>query len=158
MKKLGKWAVVTGATDGIGKAYAMALAKKGMSVVLISRTESKLQAVAQEISEKCPDVETSYVVCDYSKFDENARTTVSKAISGLEVGVLVNNVGVSYAYPKFFHELSENEVADLMMMNVDSTTWMTKMVIGGMVERKKGAILNIPTKELLIQVLRTVDE
>lgn len=143
LRKLGQWAVVTGATDGIGKAYAFAFAKKGMSIVLISRTESKLQAVAKEISDKYSDVEVKYVVCDYSNFDEAARKKVSGAISGLEVGVLVNNVGVSYTYPKFFHELADQDVANLMEMNVNSTTWMTKMVIGGMAERKSGAVVNI---------------
>ena len=44
LKKYGKWVVITGATDGIGKAYAFILAKKGLSLVLISRTEAKLQA------------------------------------------------------------------------------------------------------------------
>mmetsp|Transcript_25733 Transcript_25733/g.38013 ORF Transcript_25733/g.38013 Transcript_25733/m.38013 type:complete len:329 (-) Transcript_25733:164-1150(-) len=145
VKKLGKWAVVTGATDGIGKAYAQALAKKGMSVVLISRTEAKLQAVAKEIDDQnYPGVEkTKYVVCDYSNFDEKARKTVSTAISDLDIGILVNNVGVSYPYPKFFHELSEEQVGSLMEMNVASTTWMTLMVIKGMSERKRGCILNI---------------
>jgi 17beta-estradiol 17-dehydrogenase / very-long-chain 3-oxoacyl-CoA reductase len=65
LKKLGKWAVVTGATDGIGKAYAMALAKKGMSVVLISRTEAKLKEVQGEIIAKGYNgVEVKYIVCD----------------------------------------------------------------------------------------------
>ncbi len=61
MVKLGKWAVVTGATDGIGKAYAMALAKKGMSVLLISRTEAKLQAVKEEIESKGYGVDVKYL-------------------------------------------------------------------------------------------------
>lgn len=52
LAKLGKWAVITGATDGIGKAYALQLAKKGISVLLISRTESKLVEVAKEITDK----------------------------------------------------------------------------------------------------------
>uniref|UniRef100_A0A7S4IX45 Steroid dehydrogenase n=1 Tax=Odontella aurita TaxID=265563 RepID=A0A7S4IX45_9STRA len=144
VKKLGKWAVVTGCTDGIGKAYAQALAKKGMSVVLISRTEAKLQDLQKEINEKGYDgVETKYIVCDYSKFDDKARENVSNEIKGLDIGVLVNNVGVSYRYPRFFHELADDEVANLMEMNVNSTTWMTKFVIGGMVERKRGAIVNI---------------
>ena len=129
---MGEWAVITGATDGIGKAYAMAMAKKGLSIVLISRTESKLQDVAKEISEKCPNVQTKYVVCDYSNFDEAARNKVADAVSGLDVGVLVNNVGVSYTYPKFFHELNDDQVGALMEMNVNSTTWMTKIVIQGM--------------------------
>lgn len=141
--KLGKWAVVTGATDGIGKAYAMALAGKGVSIVLISRTEEKLQAVEKEISMKYGNVQTKYVVCDYSNFDEKAQAKVSNAIKDLDIGILVNNVGISYPFPMYFHELSDDDVAKLMEMNVASTTWMTKMVINGMVERKRGAIINI---------------
>lgn len=143
-KKMGKWAVITGATDGIGKAYALALAKRGMSIVLISRTEAKLQAVAKEIDEKGYEgVETKYIVCDYSNFDKKAQDSVSNAIKDLDIGILINNVGVSYPYPKFFHELSDDQVASLMEMNISSTTWMTKMVIGGMEQRKRGSIVNI---------------
>ena len=119
------------------------MAKKGLNVMLISRTESKLQDVAKEIEALGSGVTTKYVVCDYSKFDEKARTTVKDAVKDLDVAVLVNNVGVSYRYPRFFHELTDDEVMNLMEMNVNSTTWMTRFVLGGMVERKRGAIVNI---------------
>lgn len=142
-KKLGKWAVVTGATDGIGKAYSFAFAKKGMNIMLISRTEAKLEAVKKEIDEKNYGVEVKYLVCDYSKFDEKAQDSVKSAIKDLDVGVLVNNVGVSYRYPVFFDELTNEEIGNLIEMNVNSTTWMTKFVIDGMVERKRGCIVNI---------------
>jgi len=56
LKKFGAWAVVTGATDGIGKAYAFELARQGLSLLLISRTESKLKDTAAEISSKYPKV------------------------------------------------------------------------------------------------------
>jgi len=145
LTKCGKYAVVTGATDGIGKAYALALAKRGMSLVLVSRTESKLKAVADEIDSKnYKGVEkTKYVVCDYSNFDEKTRARVAKELDGLDIGVLINNVGQSYRYPRFFHELSDEEVSGMVEMNVNSTVWMTKMVIDGMAERKRGAIVNL---------------
>ena len=113
--------------------------------MLISRTEAKLQDVQKEILSKgYKGVEVSYVVCDYSKFDQGARDKVSKAVSILEVGVLVNNVGVSYRYPMYFTELTDQEVSDLMVMNIDSTVWMTRMVLPGMLERKRGgAVVNI---------------
>jgi len=136
--------VITGATDGIGKAYAMALAKKGMNVLLVSRTEAKLKAVKEEIDAKGYDsVEVDYVVCDYSNFDTKAKETVSKSMENLDVGVLINNVGVSYRYPRYFHEITDDEVTALIEMNVNSTTWMTRYVIDGMIERKRGAIVNI---------------
>lgn len=132
-----------GILDGIGKAYAFALAKQGMSVLLISRTESKLQDVKKEIEAKNYGGEVSYLVCDYSKFDKATQDKVANVVKGLEVGVLINNVGVSYRYPMFFMELSDNEVSDLLVMNIDSTIWMSRMVLPGMLERKKGAIVNI---------------
>lgn len=141
--KLGKWAVVTGATDGIGKAYAMALARKGLSIVLISRTEEKLKSVEHDINMKYGNVKTKYVVCDYSNFDGTAKAKVNEAIKDLDIGILVNNVGISYPFPMYFDELSDDHVAKLIEMNVTSTTWMTRMVIKGMADRKRGAIINI---------------
>merc|ERR1711988_880091 len=49
LSKCGKWAIVTGATDGIGKAYCIELAKQGLNILLISRTESKLKECAEEL-------------------------------------------------------------------------------------------------------------
>ena len=121
--KFGKYAVITGATDGIGKAYAFALAKRGMSIILISRTESKLQEVAKEIDAKnFKGIEkTKYIVCDYSNFDEKTRNSMEEDLKGLDIGILINNVGQSYRYPRFFHELPKEEIASLMTMNINST-------------------------------------
>lgn len=150
LRKLGSWAVVTGATDGIGKAYAMALAKKRMSVLLISRTEEKLKQVQEEILQKgYQGVEVKYIVCDYSQFDETARTSIQKVVADLDVGVLINNVGVSYRYPRFFHELPDSEVTQLLTMNIDSTVWMTRMVLPKMLEKRRGAIVNISSGSAL---------
>lgn len=143
LKKLGEWAVITGATDGIGKAYAFALAKKGLNIVLISRTESKLEAVGKEIEEKYSGVQTKYIVCDFSNFDQTARASIESSIKELNVGILINNVGISYRYPVYFHELDDERVTQLMEMNINSAVYMTRMVLKGMLERKKGAIVNI---------------
>jgi len=135
---------VTGATDGIGKAYAYEMAKRGMNVVLISRTEVKLQDVKKDIDSKYGSkVETKYIVCDYSKFGVDMRDSIAKELEGLEIGVLINNVGASYRYPRYFHELPVDEIQHLLTMNIDSTVWMTEMVLKGMVERKRGAIVNL---------------
>lgn len=143
LTKLGKWAIVTGATDGIGKAYALALASKGLNVLLISRTESKLKNVKKEIEALGKGVQVKYVVCEYSNFDAKAQAAVKNAVKDLDVGVLINNVGVSYRYPQFYHEINDVEAESLIEMNVRSTTWMTRMVLTDMVERKRGAIINI---------------
>ena len=65
VKVLGKWALVTGATDGIGRAYAEAFAAKGRDVILVSRTLSKLETVASEISQKYK-VKTNVIDIDFT--------------------------------------------------------------------------------------------
>ena len=65
LKNYGSWAVITGCTDGIGKAYAEQLAKRGLNVVLISRTLEKLQEQAKHIKEKY-SVETKIIAADFT--------------------------------------------------------------------------------------------
>ena len=149
-KRYGEWAIVTGASDGIGLAYAKELARKGMKVMLISRTEAKLQAAVETIKAKVPKAELAYLVCDFSKpssewFDRLKGELEAKGCS--DVGVLVNNVGVSYPHAEYLHRLPHEKVDQLIAMNVEATTWMTQLVVGddksGMAGRKRGAIINI---------------
>eukprot|EP00903_Cladosiphon_okamuranus_P007631 g7400.t1 len=142
LKKYGEWAVVTGATDGIGKAMAFEMAKKGMSVLLISRTESKLVGAEAELKAACPKVSVEHLAIDYSNFDASLQAKVAEAIANKDVGVLVNNVGVSYSFPKYFDELTDEEMKSLVEMNVNSTVSMTRLALPGMVARKRGAIVN----------------
>lgn len=124
--RFGSWTVVTGATDGIGKAMAFEFAKKGLNVVLISRSQDKLDECAAELSAKYPKVAVKVLAVDYSDFSAPIRAKVVAFLEGLDVGVLVNNVGISYPYTKFFHELDDERVAQLISLNVESTTWMSR--------------------------------
>jgi len=142
VKTFGQWVVVTGATDGIGKAIAFEVAKQGCNVLLISRTQKTLDEVCAQIrGQHSVDVKTLAV--DFSQFDDVARQKVSSAIADLDVGVLVNNVGASYPYPEFFDDLDPALIQHLIELNITSTTWMTKTVLGGMIARKRGAIVNM---------------
>ena len=146
LRKYGRWAVVTGATDGIGKALCLEFAKQGLDVVLISRTQSKLDDAAKEIEEKF-NVETKTISVDFGGgFDTTKQNKVAKALKGLDIGILANNVGMSYPFTKYYHELTNDECADLVSLNTESTLFMTKIVLGdeaqGMISRKRGAIVN----------------
>ena len=142
-KCYGEWAVVTGATDGIGKAMAFEMARKGMSVLLVARSAEKLAACKEELSAKYPNVQVRTEVVDFANFGKKDTARMTQLLSGLEVGVLVNNVGISYAFPQWFDELTESEIQTLMTVNIESVVWMTRAVLPQMLQRKKGAVVNM---------------
>ncbi|NXG10227.1 HSDL1 protein, partial [Sakesphorus luctuosus] len=141
VKQYGKWAVVTGSTDGIGKAYAEELAKRGVNIILVSRNKEKLEAVSRSISETYK-VETDFIVVDFSKGRE-PYPAIKEALKDREIGILVNNVGMFNAYPDYFTNLSEDVLWDMIHINIASANMMTHIVLPGMVKKKKGAIVNV---------------
>ncbi|XP_075155855.1 very-long-chain 3-oxoacyl-CoA reductase-like [Haematobia irritans] len=151
VRRMGSWAVITGATDGIGKAYTKALAKKGLNVVLISRSLSKLESVAKEIADAY-SVETKVIDVDFTGGSEIFEK-IKKNIQGLDIGVLVNNVGMSYSHPEFFVECIQNDpkfLRDIVSANVHSVTHMTALILPSMVEKKKGVIINVASTAAVI--------
>jgi 17beta-estradiol 17-dehydrogenase / very-long-chain 3-oxoacyl-CoA reductase len=143
LKKAGNWGIVTGATDGIGQAIAFELARKGLNVLLLSRTESKLAATAKEILAKYPSVQVDYIAIDFSDFNSAAQKKVSDNIKDKEIAVLVNNVGMSYPFAKYYDELKLEEVDAMTELNMNSTSRMTYLVLPNMLERKRGYIVNM---------------
>ncbi|XP_059643700.1 very-long-chain 3-oxoacyl-CoA reductase 1-like [Cornus florida] len=143
LKKYGSWALVTGATDGIGKSFAFQLARKGLNLVIVGRNPDKLKEVSESIRGKYGQTQIKTVVVDFSGDLSEGVERIREAIDGVEVGVLVNNVGVSYPYARFFHEVDEKLLSDLIKINVEGTTKVTQAVLPGMIKRKKGAIANI---------------
>lgn len=143
VSRMGEWAIVTGATDGIGKGYAQQLAKRGMNIVLVSRTPYKLQNVAAEIETK-HKVKTKIVDIDFTS-DEDVFERIEKETSGLDIGVLVNNVGMSYEHPEYFLDIEDGgkKCKSIIDCNIRSMIEMTRAILPGMVSRGHGAVINL---------------
>ncbi|KAI8520742.1 hypothetical protein Bbelb_004960 [Branchiostoma belcheri] len=137
----GRWAVVTGSTDGIGKAYAEQLAARGLNIVLISRSKDKLEAVAAEIEGKA-GVKTKIVVADFGSTE--IYDNIKHQLEGLDIACLVNNVGMTpFSIPDFFLNCGDEVYEKTVHCNVNSMIMMTKIVLPGMVKRKTGVIINL---------------
>ena len=129
LRKYGEWAVVTGATDGIGKEYVRQLAKRGFKVVLISRNAEKLKDVQEEI-EKDFGVETKVITYDFTRFD--GYTDIEEVVKHLDIGVLINNMGMgSMDYLVLFEERDTKRMTDMINANILSDVMMTRIVLPG---------------------------
>lgn len=141
--KKGTWAVVTGASDGIGKEYALQLAAKGFNIVLISRTQSKLDTLAKEIESKYSSIKTKTLSMDFAENKDADFDSLKSLVSDLEVSVLINNVGLSHDIPVPFIQTPEQEVKDIITINCTGTLRVTQIIAPGMAQRKHGLILTM---------------
>lgn len=137
---------MTGGTDGIGAEYARQIAAMGQNIIIVGRNHQKLTVMKTEINEKYK-VQVETIQADLSQQDETAKAVAKvKALSSeREIGVLVNNAGVAYEHPEYFHLIrdSEEKLNSLVNVNCASLVQFTAAVIGAMAERKKGLIINI---------------
>ncbi|XP_075045004.1 inactive hydroxysteroid dehydrogenase-like protein 1 [Mixophyes fleayi] len=141
IRQYGEWAVVTGASDGIGKAYAEELASHGVNIILLGRNMEKLQKVSDTISATYR-VKTRFIVADFNKGRE-VFPPIKEALKDVDVGILVNNAGVLYDYPACLIEVPEEKSWEIINVNIAAAVMMVYVVLPGMVQRRRGAIINV---------------
>lgn len=134
-QKPGAFAVVTGATDGIGKAIAVALAGKGFNIVLHGRNEAKLQAVKMGIERDHPQCKVVLLLHDGSR---ESRVNVEE-IEHLPVTVLVNNVGIGPM--NALADFSAGEIDETITLNMAFPSQLTRSLLPQL--GKPGLILNV---------------
>ncbi|MFC5735440.1 3-ketoacyl-ACP reductase [Cytobacillus gottheilii] len=135
----GKVAFVTGAGRGIGKAAAIALAKEGVNLGLLARTEEALKDVAKEV--EALGVKAAYVSVDVSS-QEDVKQAVEK-LTG-EVGsadILINNAGVGQFGTLL--EMDPQDWKNIIDVNLMGVYYMTHAVLPQLIEKNRGDIINI---------------
>jgi short-subunit dehydrogenase len=133
-------ALVTGASAGIGAAIARELAARGHNLVLVARRKKKLDELARELSDE-HGVRAETLSCDLGKPAPRGRLKKQVADLGLEVEILINNAGFATNGP--FHESATARELEQVRVLVEAPVALTSEFSPGMVERGRGAILNV---------------
>lgn len=136
----GRTALVTGASSGIGKAFARVLAGRGMDVVLVARSEGRLRALADELSSGT-GVRAEVVAADLSEEGVAAAVRDEVERRGLTVDVLINNAG--FATHGYFEELDPGRDRRQVAVDVAAVADMAHAFLPGMVARGGGAVVNV---------------
>jgi 3-oxoacyl-[acyl-carrier protein] reductase len=132
-------ALITGATEGIGRATAFALGRAGYRVGVCARTEAKVRQLVEEL--KARGIEAAGAKADVGQPDA-VPPAVQKIATALgEIGVLINNAGILIAKP--FEELTLDDWDSTMGTNVRSLYLMTREVLPAMRRRREGTIINV---------------
>lgn len=132
------WAVVTGASGGLGKAFARFLASSGFNVGLAARSEAEMKTLAAELEVKW-GAKTAVWRTDLTQPDDRRR--LAEAMADLEVDTLVNNAG--YGLIGDIADLDPQRQSDMVTLNCVALTELTQAVLPAMLDRRQGSIINV---------------
>ncbi len=138
--KQNKWALITGASSGIGKAFAERFAKEGWNIVLLARSEDKLTAIARVLEQK-HQIKTVVLPADLSH--DNLYRKIYEEIrgGGIVIDCLVNNAG--FGAIGSFTRLDLERQLEMVDVNVKALVALTHLFLPGMVSQKHGMIINV---------------
>ena len=135
-KRFGPWALVTGASSGIGKEFARQIAASGINIVLVARREDLLKKVGVEFSERY-GVEHRVVVLDVSREDFIGQ--LASATDDLDIGLVVSNAGTGN--PGEFLKLDRQLLEETLRLNTKSHLDIAHYFGGKLAERRRGGLV-----------------
>ena len=133
-------ALVTGASSGIGEAFAEVFAAEGFDVVITARRQERLRAIAARLQERY-GARVELIVEDLERVDAPARLCATLEARGLKIDALVNNAG--YGVPGSFLSKSWDVHDRFVQIMVTAVAELTYRLLPGMVERRYGRIINV---------------
>lgn len=136
VKKYGRWALITGASSGIGEEFAKQLAKYGFNLVLIARRKERLEVLSKYLWEK---YNTKTIIAKIDLTAESFIDELKKITQDLEIGVVINNAG--FGSIGEFAKCDVHWETNMIKVNCIAPTILTHYYLPKMIERKKGAII-----------------
>jgi uncharacterized protein len=133
-------ALVTGASGGIGESIARTLAARGYDLMLVARTEERLDAIAVELSSS-HGTKSTVIAMDLAGPDAGHRLSADVLARGIAVDVLVNNAG--FADYGSLWEANAEKLDEMIRLNIATLTELMHDLLPGMVERGSGRVMNI---------------
>lgn len=121
----GSWALITGASDGLGKAFAHELARIGFNLILVSRTQSKLDFLKNELQTLGVQVRT--VAVDLSDTSPHTYERLARAVQELDLSMLINCVGATVH--RRFADVPARNLRHLLAVNVNTTATVTHTML-----------------------------
>jgi len=134
------FALITGASSGIGTCFARALAARGRHLVLVARSKDKLEALKSEIADK-HSLRIEVIEQDLSVTGASAHLAAILKERGIPVDLLVNNAGFG-AHGEFW-KLPLDRQADMLRLNIVALTELTHLLLPAMVKERRGDIINV---------------
>ena len=136
--KYGQWAIITGASSGIGKAFAYDVANQGMNVILVSNEKEQLETISSEIASQFG---IKALPCCVDLANQSCINDIAKLADGKEIGLLVNDA--SYGIHGKFTETPVEDYYNLINVNVNAYVTLTHKFLPQMISRKKGAVIMV---------------
>ena len=139
-----KTALITGASGGIGRAFAVALAREGWTITAVARTEAKLSALVRELGE-----EHDYLVADLSS--SAGQDAVIARLREQRFDLLINNAGVGTLGD--FHEVPVERTLSMMHLNLDAVVRLAHAYLAG--ARAGDALMNVSSTLAFVPMARS---
>ncbi len=134
----GKWALVTGASAGIGWALAQQLAAVGAHLVLTARRTDRLQQLAADLSSK-HGIQAEVFAADLTRPEAPSEIFAFTGQRGLEIELLVNNAG--FGAFGYIQDIAESRLVEMVQVNCSAVVHLTRLYAAPMVQRRHGDIL-----------------
>lgn len=135
-----KWTLITGASSGIGEAFAHEFAAKGSHLILVARSESKLVALAEKLKKEYR-IQTEVIISDLSQEGSPAKLYQQCMERGLSVDILINNAG--FATYGLFEQLPGTRQHEEVMLNVLAVVDLTHLFLPEMLKKRSGVVINV---------------